>query len=369
MAGDGSAPAADPLRGPTTGPMGYVPELDGLRAISVMLVVAFHTLGGAAKGGFIGVDVFFVLSGYLITRILVNEFGATGRIDLKGFYIRRFLRLMPALWLLLAFTLGLAALAALLHRPDRAQGFLIEVLYAGAYFTNWARAFDMPPEGILTHTWSLAIEEQFYFVWPLLLLAILGRAGKAHAWKLVAALLAASIAWRLVLVLGGASVARVYNGFDTRAETLLWGCLLATAPWQALRPVLNRLWPVPVLALAACVVALDYHSDFEALYGYSLAAACAAWIIAVVTDARSRGPVPVLSSRPMVFVGRISYGVYLWHFPICYFIGEHVPWWANVAITTGGAIGLAAASYYWVEVRALRLKGRFTRKPVAAVAV
>jgi peptidoglycan/LPS O-acetylase OafA/YrhL len=324
----------------------YQPSLDGLRAIAVGAVVLFHTWPALFPGGWAGVDLFFVLSGYLITQILVRELEATGAISLKRFYIRRALRLMPALAVLI---LAFLAFSAVAENDLRRAG--LDALIAATYLTNWARAFGWGASAI-GHTWSLAIEEQFYLVWPLLLIFLM-RLSRPRL--IVSLLLLAAIGWRLTLYAGGASVPRIYNGFDTHADPLLIGCLLALAP----RALAGRFAALALLLLAALVLLMDFKSAFAQTFGFALVGATGAWLIAA---ASAEGWLKsALSWAPLVFLGKISYGIYLWHFPIIDIGRGHVP---EALLFVLPLLGLACAvgSYYVVERPFLRLKDRWAAK-------
>jgi peptidoglycan/LPS O-acetylase OafA/YrhL len=341
----------------------YVPELDGLRAVALLAVIGVHTVQNIMPGAYIGVDVFFVLSGFLITRILITEFEATGHINFLNFYARRGLRLMPALWLFLLVWV----VVAILHGGEKEHDHLWAALSAGLYFMNWTRAFDIGPSGPVGHTWSLAVEEQFYLVWPPLLLLALTRVNRSSVWLPTLALLVASFAWRAFLIYAGADEDRVYNGFDTRAETLLFGCLLAVLPMARWASFGRRLWFVPVGCLLLCVFFLPIVDNgnpgkvWKLVFtvGFSVVAGCAAWVIMLIYEYRSVLHIPVLSWKPMVYLGRISYGVYLWHYPINLLLKPHLPGPVNFAVTTASSVVIATASFQLIEARALRLKRRF----------
>jgi len=207
--------------------LGYRPALDGLRAIFVLMVMASHTEMPFFRGGGLGVTGFFVLSGFLITSILVRERNDTGGINLKAFYARRALRLFPALFVLLA---ACAVCTIAFSTGAKADAYWQGIGWALAYVSNWPLAiYDELTAwiGLLGHTWSLAVEEQFYLTWPLILVALLSLKMKRR-WLVGAALLLAlaSAIWRLVLYSNDVAVARLYYGTDTRAEALLIGCAL-----------------------------------------------------------------------------------------------------------------------------------------------
>src|ERR1700732_2735956 len=203
---------------------GYEPALDGIRAIAVLMVMMGH-LNLVYAGG-LGVDIFFVLSGYLITAILIAEFAANGRISLKKFYARRALRILPAVILLLVV---LNVFAAVSQSGEQAAKFRWDSLGALFYIANWLRAFGRDL-GIIGHLWSLSIEEQFYFFWPITLAFLLSRKLSANQILLIIALAVTFVNLdRVYLYQGLQSFNRIYNGLDSRADALLVGCALGVS--------------------------------------------------------------------------------------------------------------------------------------------
>src|SRR3954471_15007810 len=212
--------------------LGYVPGLDGLRGIAVIAVLLFH--GGVtwARGGFLGVDMFFVLSGFLITSLLLDERWKTGTVKLSRFWARRARRLLPALLALLA---AMAAYATWVPMDSPLPSLRRDVLATLAYVSNWHFILDggsyfarNAPPSPLRHTWSLAIEEQFYLLWPLIFIAVArGRARLAKLGTFIGVGIAASIAAMLLLYHPGTDASRVYYGTDTRVHVILIGCGLA----------------------------------------------------------------------------------------------------------------------------------------------
>jgi len=206
-----------------------VPAIDGLRGIALLGVLAFHA-NGALRGGYLGVDLFFVLSGFLITRILLAEQQATGRIDLRSFWVRRARRLFPAL---LALMPAIGLYAYFLTPPAGLAGIRADALSTLGYVANWSAIFShrsywelFRSPSPLEHTWSLAIEEQFYVVWPLVVFLVLRRFG-ARALFAVAAGLAALSMVAMVALFDPERTMRVYYGTDTRAATILAGAAFA----------------------------------------------------------------------------------------------------------------------------------------------
>ncbi len=203
---------------------GYVPELDGMRGIADLAVMAYHARTPFLNGGFIGVDIFFVLSGFLITSLIINEYDSSASLNFKYFYMRRLLRLGPALILLL---LVFVMLSMIFLSKDKAQSNIITAIISLFYMSNWARAFSIHPLDYLGHTWSLSIEEQFYILWPLTLLVML-RAFKNRWIIAIMTLSFALTSWilRIQLIQNGTTFNRLYNGLDTRADALMIGCAL-----------------------------------------------------------------------------------------------------------------------------------------------
>ena len=348
---DGDGKLAPLIRGEAGPRKAHRPELDGLRAVAIGLVALFHAYPKQFHGGWIGVDIFFVLSGFLITGILTSELDRTATIALPRFYLRRFLRLAPALAVLL-IVIAIIEFVILGHWR---LGVAFPIVMAGTYLMNWNRAFHWGETGFLGHTWSLAIEEQFYFLWPLVLLWIPRRLRlSATLWLLLAA-----IGWRAFLWAMGADAARLYNGFDTHADSLLVGCALAQiAVGDRLANLLARLWYVPVALIAALTALLRYDSVAAILWGFPAVSLLAAWLI--VASGRP-GPLQRgLSLAVPVYLGQISYGIYLWHDPMLIYLRGFLPYWAAI-VPVLVAVGIAAASWRWIEAPVNRLKDRWAR--------
>ncbi|REE19879.1 peptidoglycan/LPS O-acetylase OafA/YrhL [Paraburkholderia sp. BL27I4N3] len=346
--------------------------LDGLRALSVIAVFLAHTgLAGVVGGGYVGVDVFFVLSGYLITSRLIAEHHRNGRIDLPRFYWRRARRLYPALLLMLA---GVALYCLVFPGSLRVE---FEVLPAFFYVMNWVRAFGIYDAHLTGHTWTLAIEEQFYLVWPLILLGVL-KFWPRRLVLAVALLAVAVIAWRSFLMSQHLSMARIYCGFDTHSDGLLMGALLAVMPrqWTARA---GKLWPLAV-AILLIVTLSENALDFSLLaWGYPLTPLAAALIIAKVVTAQQAALVRSLDIAPLAGLGRVSYGFYLWHYVVLQsmlygghermgaFFGRFShPNIAMVTITFVISMALTLVSWFAVEKPAMRL--RFPWRRSAAMA-
>jgi peptidoglycan/LPS O-acetylase OafA/YrhL/CubicO group peptidase (beta-lactamase class C family) len=342
----------------------YLPGLDGLRALAVVAVLLYHAEMNV-YGGYLGVESFFVLSGFLITAILLADWRAHQRIHFKTFWARRARRLLPALLLTLAGTLLLTAFLL----PDRFAELTHDTLAALGYVTNWyliAReqsyfdAVERPP--LLQHLWSLAIEEQFYVVWPLIVAVALRfvRARGLLALTLLATL--ASAILMASLYEPGADPSRIYYGTDTRASALLLGAALALvwAPFRtaavARRRVGLALDIAGVLALAGLLLAYwRLHEQHPLLYrgGFSLVDLCTVVSIAAATHPAARLVPWLLERQPLRWIGLRSYGIYLWHWPIFVLTRPGVDIAANSwlvqVLRFGSVCVLAALSYALVE--------------------
>ena len=335
--------------------------LDGLRGLAVLAVLASHAVN-VAHGGFIGVDVFFVLSGYLITDLLLTEWQATGRIDLLDFYRRRTIRLAPAfvLMLLVAVPLMIGPLAGRATWPTAGA-----VTAAAVYSANWVAALDVDALGPIVHTWSLAIEEQFYLVWPLLLLAMLRRRSRLMRW------LAVAVLWIVVMRASGWLATHSiwpYFATVTHADGLLLGALVALARRRTRVPAFGSSPWTAYLAAAVLLglsATLTIQGGATYLVGLTLAGlAAAALVWHLVTDQTSR-PSRMLSWAPLAGVGRISYGIYLFHLPV-FDLVQAQGWGpaATASVEFGGTALLAIVSWFAVERPVQR---RFGRRPAAPV--
>jgi peptidoglycan/LPS O-acetylase OafA/YrhL len=357
----------------------YVPGLDGLRAIAVVGVLLYHAQVHWLPGGFLGVDLFFVISGYLITTLLIAEFQTTGRINFKAFYLRRARRLLPAL---LAMLTVLVAFMAAFH-PTALHETRGDVFAALGYFSNWwyvlhhvsyfVASGRQPP---LQHLWSLGIEEQFYLGWPplLALLIFVGRRGGRRLALIIGVALAGAIAsslWMATLAVRGnvpfdTDSSRLYFGTDTHASGLLIGAAGAAVVVLVRRAARRQHLAMSATTAAiadglgaACLLAFCWlmHALTEfspGLYrgGFlGLAVLAAVAIIAVSVPGSRLGA--VLGVGPLRWIGRRSYGLYLWHWPVFVFTRPGLDWpvhgMADLAARLAITVALTEASFRLVE--------------------
>jgi peptidoglycan/LPS O-acetylase OafA/YrhL len=332
------------------GKLGYRPALDGVRALAIVPVVALHAFGWPRDGS-LGVEIFFVLSGFLITTLLLEERVVTGTISFARFYRRRAARLVPGLVLMLA-------VYAIVARGAHAQALFFGLTYT----SNIATVIDanaMPWS--LGHLWSLAQEEQFYLLWPPLLLLLM-RAPTRFLPKALALLLLAVMLERLSLVAHGSDIQRIYFAPDTHAEPILVGCLFGTlhSRWS---PAAVRSWggPAALAIVVGSILASQWVWIFSPLSPIRTVFffACGFLILAA-----GQGDVLVraLGNRALTFLGRISYSLYLWHVPVLAAAGatayDHRLGRSSAAILV--AIGIATASFFFVE-QPLRRRWRHPR--------
>ncbi len=352
--------------------------LDGLRAVAVLLVLAFHFGVGGLGGGFFGVDVFYVLSGFLITGLLVGEFRRRGGIGLAGFWLRRARRLLPALVVVLVAVTLVVRFAA---PAGQYPAFRMSALSSLGYFSNWWQIatsgnyfVNTSNPSPLTHLWSLAVEEQFYLVWPLVVVAVMGlsRSLTRGLRTLLVVSVAGALASALEMALlfhPDANTTRLYFGTDTHAQCILTGaalaCVLSMVQLRrgeegmdpAVRSVAARrvvalagLAGLAVLLVLSCTLTGTSAGAYRG--GFALAAlATTAVVTAVVTLPRS-GVARVLAVSPLVWLGTISYGVYLWHFPVAVFVDAARTGLDGVrllALRVGCTLAIAAVSYVLLE--------------------
>lgn len=349
------------FQNPNHYPLGYRPALDGLRGTMTLGVMAAHVKESWCPGAFVYMDTFFIMSAYLITALLLKGWQREGRIRFGRFYYRRALRLFPANYAML----GAFALAAWLLFDDF-SGHLKQILVAGLYVSNWTRAFELPMPQFLGHTWSLSIEEQYYLLWPLLLAGLLKWSGLRLRTVLIVLAVALGFAlWRSWLTFEGASVARLYNGTDTRADALLLGCALGMAlalPQVREHAGLQR-WAARLampIVLALLVAGYTLQWEMRGMYagGSFVLSVLSTLLVAALALPRVTLAHRIFALPPLVFLGRICYGLYLWHFPVYnvlrFGFGMDVAGVAGIGIPL--TFALAIASYLWIERPFLAIK-------------
>jgi peptidoglycan/LPS O-acetylase OafA/YrhL len=368
-------------------PRRHWPALDGLRAVAVLAVILYHI--DIFQGGYLGLDLFFVLSGFLITSLLITEWDARSRVSFRDFYARRALRLFPALGCVIAASV-IAGVILVVTRGsvDRAyvHATLVAIPWVVAFAGNWVRAFDsnalISSLGALGQTWSLAVEEQFYLLWPILFVLVMRRRMRRDRIALVLAFLAvAEMIYRAAMAHLGYGQDRIYYATDTNCDGLLIGC--AVAFWLAHPPARPRLAGRATKAiawLAAAVLAALFLTGSRSGAPIETSAAVLASGIIVAAVATGRTPDALqrlLSSRTAIFIGRRSYGLYLWNYLLlavieALFAPYHdislagpgpgqIIFFAAMVAGTAVSFLLADVSYRRVELPALRLKRHFQR--------
>lgn len=347
--------------------LGFVGGIEGLRAVAIFMVMLHHLAirPHVFDGGRGGVDVFFVISGFLISALLVNEFDRDGGLDLKRFYVRRAFRLIPAVLVMLVVVLAYATLRAKLDHHPTPTGLFEQAGWAVLYVANWAQAFGTFAFAPLVHLWSLSVEEQFYFLAPIALAFTLPRFTRPRIVSFLVAIGAVGVVWRGVLVASDADKFRIRFGLDTHADGLVLGCILGVAFASGLFPTLfgpsrlkEMLGPGSLLLLAAITVFQQpwKYDEFIAPLLHAAAGGLAVW--AVIGQERGLH-VSVLNLAPVRRLGKVSYGMYLWHLPVEIYVwaamGIDKPLWLRTVVAWSIAYALAEASYWLVESPMLRL--------------
>ena len=357
-------------RGRRAGEMGYLPGLDGVRALAVLGVLLYHGDLTWMRGGYLGVDVFFVLSGFLITTLIVEEFSRSGRVDFKQFYIRRARRLLPALLLVLVVV---GALTAFIYR-DSAASFRADALASLFYVTNWwyivadhsyFEAIGRP--AFLQHLWSLAVEEQFYLIWPAIAVVLLRWRGRRGVFWVALGGSILSTVWMIFLSVSNgfpleADPSRAYFGTDTHIMGLLLGAALAMV-WRPGRLSTRLTVGAQAIITAVGVIALlsivwffwqvGEYSPFMYRGGFLILSILVCILIA--TASHPGAPFGrMIGSQPWRYIGQRSYGLYLWHWPIFVItrpvLDVPLDGFANLVLRLGLTFVVAELSYRYVEI-------------------
>ena len=355
----------------------YLPGIDALRAIAVLAVFLYHAGVGWMPGGFLGVDVFFAISGYLITSLLLSERRRTGTVRLGQFWLRRARRLLPAVGVLIAVTMVVAAIV----EPDRVGELRGDAISSLAYVANWHFIFEhqsyfeqFQRPSLFRHLWSLSVEEQFYLFWPLAFAAGMTLLGRKRLLVGVLAGAAASLALTWILF-DPDNASRVYYGTDTHAAGLLIGVALALvwSPWQLRRAKPGR-WCGPALdalgtiALGYLLLSFLHVHDYDlALFhgGYLWLGLASATVIAVLAHPSARFG-SLLARPPLVWLGLRSYSFYLWHWPVLALtrpgLDVSLPRGVLIPLQLLAVLALADLSYRFVELP-FRGKGKLFSPP------
>ncbi len=347
-------------------PEGPIPCLDGIRALAVSMVFLAHTgLDGFVPGG-LGVTIFFVLSGFLISTLMRVEYARTGKLDFRGFYLRRLLRLMPPLAIVVAVA-AVASNLALINGTFEPVGLLAALFYFGNYYLIATDYHGMPAG--LAVLWSLAVEEHYYLFYPPLA-AVLLRIGRVGLSATVLALLCVAVlAWRCWLALNEGSEAYLTMATDTRLDAILVGCLMALwrNPWLDQVPAANKLrdWGLAAICVAVLIATLTYRSEvFRLTLRYTLQSVAIAPLLYLAVARAREAPFRWLNSRVLVYIGTISYTVYLSHHMIALAVTKHWPQigWPMTTLATGLlTLAVAEAMRRWVEQPCASLRKRLHR--------
>lgn len=336
-------------------PLGYMASLDGARGLLTLGVLLAHTRMALFSGAMVYMDVFFTMSGFLITSLLIKDFQKRGRISLKNFYLRRFMRLYPALTAMVVVFLALSWIFS-----DRFEVLLTEAMLSWFYLMDYWWALGQPPVYYTGHTWSLAVEEQFYLLWPLVFIGLLRLGGLTVRTASIIFVMALLFwGWRIWLTYSGAGIDHLYGAFDTRADALLIGCALAVllkAIDIADHPLAWRLCALAMLPIALGLLAAGFTMDHNYRWYYyvsPLFGALPAAIAIVGSLHPDRNLMHMIQEHPVpVFIGRICYGLYIWHFLIfTWIVGWAGEYRYGMVLLIGWPLTFAIAtlSFYLIE--------------------
>lgn len=344
---------------PTNLTKSHLPSLDGLRAVAAFSVVFYHYGLGWSPGG-LGVLAFFVLSGFLITWLLLKEEGQSGAISLKLFYLRRSLRIFPAFY---AYWLLLSAVLLVLHKSYPWTQAICSLFY----ISNYYQALHGDPNSGFSHTWSLGIEEQFYLLWPVLFLLL--KSTRRRLRFLIAAVLSIALYREALVFVLQRDQGYIYEAFDTRADHLLIGCLLAVAlrsgAWSGLwLRLCSSPWlvaiPLGLLAISSAL-ALQLGATYRDAVGFVIDPLLVVVLIVQTIAYPAAGFGPVLNWGWIRYLGTISYSVYLYQQLVVDPVRKLTAGWPAISLlaTILAVMAMASASYWIVERPFLRLKARF----------
>lgn len=356
----------------------HIPALDGLRALAVIGVLAFHD--GRLDGGFLGVDLFFVLSGYLITRLLIDRMESGDAGTLRHFWTQRMRRLLPAVLVLIAVVVLVFRLFA-----DPGEWILArrDAPWAQFYGANWHHIWlgtdywdQFASPSPFEHLWSLAIEEQFYLVWPIVIFVIMKQ---RRTWLIAPICLAGIVGSTMSMwIVSGTSPTHAYMGTDTRASSLLIGALLATphvhrvcvSLIQRHKQGATLLGCIILAALGIMWSAVD-GDDVALFHGEILSHSLLAGLLLLVVAHTSGSLARVLGFAPLTYIGRLSYGLYLWHWPIYVFLSANrtgMDGWSLTGLRFAVTLAFSAVSYHLIEYP-IRFRATWARQRRGAVAL
>jgi peptidoglycan/LPS O-acetylase OafA/YrhL len=347
--------------------LGRVPAFDGIRGVAVLLVVWSHMglirvfpHSWKLTGGFLGVDAFFVLSGFLITALMLREQIDRIRVHFLAFYRRRALRLLPVI---VAFGIAHYVFSRDLRLPLSTEHS--SLLAMAFYYMNWKAVWAPPISAAIGQLWSLAVEEQFYLVWPIVIALLSVRARTRTVLLVLVPAILVVAARRAILFDHGVATSRLLIGTDTRADTLLIGALLAHLWVRAELPkrgVRTAAW-VSAAFLLFCVLRCTPNTPFLYAGGFTLIAAAVAVILLAILETDWAGA-RALAARPIRAVGRVSYGLYVWHPLVFFWVWWETRHWARLprlAVVVGATIAVTYGSWKLIEQPFLRWKDRLER--------
>lgn len=348
-----------------------IPSLDGIRALAVGLVFFAHTAKGSWLPGGLGVTIFFVLSGYLITTLMRMEHAKNGSLDLRMFYLRRVLRLMPPLFVIVVLFGSLAALGVVSHGFTFA-GLMSALFYFANYFAA-ANNFEGLPTGFGV-MWSLAVEEHYYLFYPPLaaLLLRIGRIGTSAG--VLLGLCVAVLGWRYLLHANGAGENYLTMATDARIDSILFGCLMAMVrnPWLDAPARSSRAldWALIAVCAGVLMATLVYRDDvFRFTLRYTLQSIAIAPLIWLAVARADRWPFAWLNARPLVYIGTVSYTIYLSHHFIILALQQNLPdasWMLTASLAILFTAIVAELMRRYVEQPCAKLRKRLHRQPAAA---
>ncbi|MEO4048041.1 acyltransferase [Pseudomonas sp. CAU 1711] len=340
----------------------YFPALDGLRGLMALGVIFAHVKLSWFPGAQIMMDIFFVISGFLITLILLRNIERTGQLQLFKFFSRRVRRLYPAL--MLVIVVYLIAAVFLVHDLAPVWEDAVRTLL---YYSNWTKLNAHVYPTYFEHTWSLSIEEQFYLLWPALLLVVLKlRLSRVKVLLLFAGFMVVAVAWRNFLINEGVEWSRVYYGLDTRMDAFFMGGILALA-WDAWgegwhrSPVFLRLMQASALVLCALVLFCKPREIYYFVWQQSLVLLLSSATILVLIAPTKNRLKSFLSCRPIQGIGLMCYGIYLWHWPLLWLLVVKFNFSPiiNLAIVMPSTLLLAYLTYRYVELPILSRRSRY----------